>query len=244
MATHAGGPGSLDVLEPWVANDVRPPAMEKTINLDSNPSVRLWTINNASYLVDWERPTIQELAEGAKLPYDAYANYTDYKQKNNETGWDLPDIYDAILLKAQDIFHIPQNDKWIYSYINNYSEAPENHPMHLHGHDFWILSQGEAWWFPNNGTIKTKDPPRRNVATLFNYGHLVIAFRSYNLGIWLMHCHIAWHVAQGMAWQYLEQGGEILETYDMGLFNKTCRSWDEWIRTKDGSEFGQDDSGD
>ena len=59
-----------------------------------------------------------------------------------------------------------------------------------------------------------------------------------------MHCHIAWHVLQGLAWQYLEQRGKILETYDMGLFNETCRSWDEWIRTKDGSEFGQVDSGD
>ena len=125
MATHAGGPGSLDVLEPWVAIDVGPPAMEKMINLGSNPSLRLWTINNASYLVDWERPTIQESAEGAKLPHDAYADYTDSKQKNNETGWYLPDIYNTILLTAQNIFHIPQSDTWIYFYINNYSEAPE-----------------------------------------------------------------------------------------------------------------------
>lgn len=36
-------------------------------------------------------------------------------------------------------------------------------------------------------------------------GWLVLAFETDNPGAWLMHCHIAWHVSEGLAVQFLER---------------------------------------
>ncbi|KAI1651164.1 uncharacterized protein F4817DRAFT_311993 [Daldinia loculata] len=37
-------------------------------------------------------------------------------------------------------------------------------------------------------------------------GHyIVIQWEQDNPGIWLLHCHIAWHLSGGMGWMVLER---------------------------------------
>lgn len=74
----------------------------------------------------------------------------------------------------------------------NKSLVPAAHPIHLHGHDFVILGQGNTTYSVTNTpkTFNYNNPPRRDVALLPTNGYLAIAFKPDNPGVWLVHCHI------------------------------------------------------
>lgn len=71
-------------------------------------------------------------------------------------------------------------------------------------------------------------------------GYLVLGFITDNPGVWLMHCHIGWHAAEGFALQFIERSGEIDATVDMDKMDQTCNNWDAY-QSSGGLE--QDDSG-
>jgi hypothetical protein len=56
------------------------------------------------------------------------------------------------------------------------------HPIHLHGHDFALLSQGIGPFDESTAIIKRDNPPRRDVALLPGNGYLLIAFKIDNPG--------------------------------------------------------------
>ncbi|KAL7273767.1 hypothetical protein RUND412_003367 [Rhizina undulata] len=62
------------------------------------------------------------------------------------------------------------------------------HPIHLHGHDFYILSQGTGTFnsSTSNIDINFTNPMRHNIAMLLASGHFVFAFLTDNPSIWLM----------------------------------------------------------
>ena len=93
----------------------------------------------------------------------------------------------------------------------------ESHPFHLHGHKFWIHSQGAGEY--TSGSKQTPDidnPVYRDSLTLYAsaYDHLApnrskdnylkpcgwvkIRFIADNPGLWLLHCHIGAHMFMGM----------------------------------------------
>ncbi|KAI0404776.1 multicopper oxidase-domain-containing protein [Xylaria palmicola] len=112
--------------------------------------------------------------------------------------------------------------------------------MHLHGHDFWILGQGTGTFDGSTAELNLTNPPRRDVVQLYGQGYIVIAFKTDNPGIWLMHCHIAWHTSEGLAVQVLERESEILDLLDADTLNSTCAAWDTY---QGSDEIVQDDSG-
>lgn len=84
------------------------------------------------------------------------------------------------------ILDLPDMGEWIYIIIQ--SDIPVNHPIHLHGHDFFILAAGEGKY--TNEPLNLINPPRRDTANMPAGGYLVMAFETDNPGAWLMHCHI------------------------------------------------------
>ena len=99
------------------------------------------------------------------------------------------------------------------------------HPIHLHGHSFWVVKIAYPTYFAN-GTIERvneavnvpdcghgswKDniqPPgirvdqytiRKDVIIIPAGGYVVIEFLNKNAGWWFMHCHIDQHLLKGMA---------------------------------------------
>lgn len=86
----------------------------------------------------------------------------------------------------------------------------------------------------NIDDLNFENPTRRDVAMLPANGWLVIAFQTDNPGAWLMHCHIAWHVSEGLAVQFLERKDEIQKSMVNGL-DKTvenCKAWDKWYSAR------------
>ncbi|KAI5794996.1 multicopper oxidase-like protein [Geopyxis carbonaria] len=149
---------------------------------------------------------------------------------NNETTWE----------SQSGVIELDTADEWVYFVIETAQGIP--HPIHLHGHDFFILAQGTGTYSSSDVTLQTDNPPRRDTAMLPLSGYLVIAFQTDNPGAWLMHCHIGFHTSEGFALQFVERKDEIsalLEpTYDN--FNETCADWTAYATADD---IVADDSG-
>ncbi|GLT31523.1 hypothetical protein SLA2020_062540 [Shorea laevis] len=95
--------------------------------------------------------------------------------------------------------------------------TPENHPIHLHGYDFYIIAQGFGNFDPKNDTAKFNlvDPPQRNTASVPVNGWSVIRFVADNPGVWIMHCHLDVHISWGLAMAFLvENGIGIMESIE------------------------------
>ncbi|KAM0877105.1 hypothetical protein ACQ4PT_035750 [Festuca glaucescens] len=87
-------------------------------------------------------------------------------------------------------------------------------PMHLHGHDFFILAQGIGTYDPDKDvhTYNLVDPPVRNVALVPRFGWTAIRFVASNPGVWYLHCHLQKHVSSGMAMAFVVEDGLTLDT--------------------------------
>ena len=115
------------------------------------------------------------------------------------------------------------------------------HPIHLHGHDFWIIAQSTGIFDLATADLNLVNPPRRDVATLPGNGYLAMAFKKDNPGSWLMHCHIAWHASEGLAMQFVESETSIsVSMTDTNAFEDVCAVWNEYTPTE---IYLQDDSG-
>ena len=115
------------------------------------------------------------------------------------------------------------------------------HPIHLHGHDFWVLAQTTGIFDGTTSSFNTANPPRRDVATLPGNGYLAIAFKLDNPGAWLVHCHIAWHASEGLSLEFVEDQSDIAVTMaDADIFMDQCSTWSNYTVNE---VYPQDDSG-
>jgi hypothetical protein len=92
----------------------------------------------------------------------------------------------------------------------------------------------------DSSQLRAKNPVRRDATMLPSFGWLLIAFEVNNPGSWLFHCHISWHVSQGLSNQFLEREEEISRVMDLNDVTNNCRAWREFAPT---SPFMQIDSG-
>ncbi|KAI4386995.1 hypothetical protein MLD38_004864 [Melastoma candidum] len=89
-----------------------------------------------------------------------------------------------------------------------------DHPMHLHGHSFYVVGIGHGIY--NNvtdpATFNLVDPPFQNTASVPKDGWLAIRFRADNPGVWLWHCHLDKHYTWGMNSVFIVKNGDTDET--------------------------------
>eukprot|EP01018_Ginkgo_biloba_P038323 Gb_33400 [translate_table: standard] len=87
--------------------------------------------------------------------------------------------------------------------------AAENHPMHLHGYDFYVVGQGFGNYNPQTDPLKFNlvDPPRRNTVGVPVNGWAAIRFKADNPGVWFMHCHLDVHLTWGLNMVFLVKNG-------------------------------------
>ncbi|KAK5045365.1 hypothetical protein LTR84_009228 [Exophiala bonariae] len=101
------------------------------------------------------------------------------------------------------------------------------HPFHLHGRNFQVIDRAPAYgkhfydyhdidpvpFDPNNHSAFPTVPSRRDTFVVPPHGHYVIRFVADNPGVWLFHCHIDWHLAQGLAMVFIEAPDAIQLTH-------------------------------
>ncbi|KIW07373.1 uncharacterized protein PV09_02218 [Verruconis gallopava] len=167
----------------------------------SNGTNLVWSVNNQTFRANMNQALLSNVIDG------------DF---NFEKEWN--------------VFQFDSSKKAIRIIMRNFFQ--NGHPMHLHGHDFNVLAVGFGEW---DGTIT--NPTRtlvRDVGPLPPFrpdinapAYLVIQFNQDNPGMWPLHCHIAWHVSQGLYFNVLEKPGSI--NYQIpGPVKQTCQDYDAW----------------
>ncbi|CAO2654364.1 Nn.00g110970.m01.CDS01 [Neocucurbitaria sp. VM-36] len=178
----------------------------------------LWTINGTSMIVDPGNPTIKYVA-----------------QNNNN----IPQSYNVVQVPSTSA------STWTYWVIQQATGAPPiAHPIHLHGHDSYILGAGTGQFSVANNfnSLRFTNPPRRDVAQLQGGGWLVIGYPTDNPGAWLMHCHIAFHVGMGLSIQFLERKAQISLPATGSEWYGNCNNWATY-KAGTTDVYPQDDSG-
>ncbi|XP_022151553.1 laccase-4-like [Momordica charantia] len=88
--------------------------------------------------------------------------------------------------------------------------APENHPVHLHGFNFFVVGKGIGNYDPKNDpkSFNLVDPVERNTVGVPSGGWTAIRFRADNPGVWFMHCHLEVHTTWGLKMAFLVENGK------------------------------------
>ncbi|KZV56495.1 laccase-1-like [Dorcoceras hygrometricum] len=87
---------------------------------------------------------------------------------------------------------------------------PENHPIHVHGHNFFVVGRG----FGNFDETKDPqgynlvDPPERNTVAVPMGGWAAIRVVADNPGVWFIHCHLEEHTTWGLAMGLVVKSGK------------------------------------
>ncbi|WCJ43278.1 laccase 14 [Euphorbia peplus] len=97
---------------------------------------------------------------------------------------------------------------------SNVINSSMDHPMHLHGHSFYVVGSGYGNFdfTEDPKTYNLVDPPNVNTATLPKDGWVAIRFKAINPGVWLWHCHLDKHLSWGMATVMIVKNGGTPET--------------------------------
>ncbi|KAI0884968.1 putative multicopper oxidase [Annulohypoxylon maeteangense] len=205
----------MSKLVPYVPLDVSSPTTKKDFNLSytsTTTGMFKWTLDGTDLLSDWGVPTLQQ----------SLLDTTVFKTSSN-------------------VVELNEKDAWVYFVIENGAAALGlTHPIHLHGHDFFVLAQEANANYTATTPLQLTNPPRRDVAMLPANGFLVIGFVTDNPGVWLMHCHIGWHASQGFGLQVVEREAEIPPLCDTSSIDSTCAKWQSYVAAKG---VLQDDSG-
>ncbi|KAI1263856.1 multicopper oxidase [Xylariaceae sp. FL1019] len=111
--------------------------------------------------------------------------------------------------------------------VNN--PTPASHPMHAHGVNMYILSEGAGNFNPST-SINTANPMRRDVQMVRAFGHVVVQMDVTNPGVWPFHCHIAWHASAGFFSQMVFLPDEIKQYSLPDSVGQTCKDWDTFTK--------------
>lgn len=103
---------------------------------------------------------------------------------NND--WTYPtvqQVYDgnSNYTSPQNCYELPDADQWVYWIVQTTLGVP--HPMHLHGHDFWVLGSGSGTYDASTANLTTVNTPRRDVVLLPASGWVAFAFITDNPGV-------------------------------------------------------------
>ncbi|KAI3407103.1 FET3 [Candida oxycetoniae] len=109
-----------------------------------------------------------------------------------------------------------EGDEVVDIVLNNYDTG--THPFHLHGHTFQVIARGPA--IPDDGSplnYNASDhdefpqyPMMRDTLYVRPQSYFVIRFKANNPGVWFFHCHIEWHLDQGLAVVLVENPRAII----------------------------------
>ncbi|KAI9714343.1 MAG: hypothetical protein M1820_000304 [Bogoriella megaspora] len=192
-------------------------------SVSNGAGLTVWGLNTTSIDVSWDKPIRTYMQDGN----------TSYPSSEN-------------------VITLPNAGVWTYWLIQEVQRTPQIvHPIHLHGHDFFVLgASGDNNQNPNTATTVTFDPSsdpakldwttpiRRDTAILPQGGWLALAFYTNNPGPWLFHCHIAWHVSEGLGLDFIESPDQV--PAPSGDYSKTCTNWNKYAPN---AYWKKDDSG-
>lgn len=131
--------------------------------------------------------------------------------------------------------------------VNNQDTG--KHPFHLHGHTFQLISRADAVDDDEDPVPFDEDdhepfpeyPMMRDTAYVRGQSNMVLRFQSNNPGVWFFHCHIEWHLEQGLALVLIEAPLEIQANASQALSESHINTCDILGINKEGNAAGNSD---
>ncbi|XP_078162177.1 putative laccase-9 isoform X2 [Carex rostrata] len=95
----------------------------------------------------------------------------------------------------------------------NIVDGQGTHPIHLHGHRFYVIGRGTGNFDNTTDPLSYNlfDPPHQNTLGVPKNGWATIRFRAANPGVWFMHCHFERHNIWGMDTVFITKNGNSTE---------------------------------
>ncbi|CAB4441936.1 unnamed protein product [Rhizophagus irregularis] len=110
------------------------------------------------------------------------------------------------------------------AYINNNSAI---HPIHMHGHNFYVLGTGSGI-VVDESKLNLVDPFPRDTFVVNSTSWSVFRYKADNPGVWSIHCHIEWHVEMGMIAQLVELPTELSKVTIPESVSNLCKQQDKF----------------
>ncbi|KAI1274624.1 Cupredoxin [Xylaria sp. FL0933] len=219
---------ALDTNADYTAQDSSPPVAYRTNftgqlvndpegNLKGESIVEEFFPADDSLLIPFdEQPAFGPVAKQWVLNFDYCDDANGYPRAclNNNTfiGQKVPTLYSVVSLGANNTevsaygqvnaFTVKYNDV-LEIVINNHDAAI--HPFHLHGHQFQIIERPKSGGGDWQGTkLVPATPARRDTVAVFANSFAVLRIKANNPGVFLLHCHIEWHVEMGLSATLIE----------------------------------------
>lgn len=135
-------------------------------------------------------------------------------------------INDARIYGSNTNSFILKKDDVVEIVINN--EDDNKHPMHLHGHQFQVIARSEDFdepvhYDPDKQDSFSEYPIQRDTVFVQGNGYLVIRFVADNPGVWFFHCHLDFHLEQGLAVTFVE-APDYIDKYIPDSHLQVCRN--------------------
>jgi FtsP/CotA-like multicopper oxidase with cupredoxin domain len=144
-----------------------------------NETVKLQTVDMTKY----GKP--QQGTFTLDQKYDV--EYTMNLGTGNQNGQQIFTINNKIYPNTDPLL-VKKGDKVKVRFVNTSTNV--DHPMHLHGHTFQVLSK--------NGQPLTGSPEYKDTLNVKPGEEYVVAFAANNPGDWMFHCHDLHHASTGM----------------------------------------------
>ncbi|ESK85706.1 laccase [Moniliophthora roreri MCA 2997] len=125
------------------------------------------------------------------------------------------------LLPRGSVYDLPRNKVIEINLFNNNTVAGP-HPMHLHGHTFDVIKSADS------PVYNFKDPVRRDTVGVAGNNLTTIRFVTDNPGPWLLHCHIDFHLVDGLAVVFAEDTRNVKSANPVPPdWSKLCPIWNK-----------------
>ncbi|KAF9445699.1 multicopper oxidase [Macrolepiota fuliginosa MF-IS2] len=126
------------------------------------------------------------------------------------------------LLPAGSIYTVERNKTVQITFNSGVVGGP--HPFHMHGHAFSVVRSADT------GNFNYDNPIVRDVVSIGNTpgDFVAIRFRTDNPGPWILHCHIDFHLAEGLAIVFAEAPNDIASANPNppADWKELCPIWD------------------
>ncbi|KAF8025059.1 hypothetical protein BT93_F2035 [Corymbia citriodora subsp. variegata] len=166
--------------------------------------------------ISWVNPSLDVLSAYYRNLSGTYTtDFPDWPPSMyNFTGDDLPDSVDMTYQGTKvKVLNYNETVEIVFQ-GTDVLKGSVNHPMHMHGHSFYIVGIGHGN-FDNETDPKTYnlvDPPHVNTFSVPKNGWLAIRFTANNPGVWFWHCHLDRHMSWGMDTAFIVKDGGTAET--------------------------------
>ena len=189
------GDAALAKTEPYYPIKLDPP--ETTVNIQITQTVN--ETGHTHYLMNGQTFRGNYNYPLLNLTYNGNTTYPDDPQWN--------------------VYNFGRNETIRFIFENN---VPFGHPMHIHGQNMYIVDEGVGKYNGINA-VRPTNPARRDTASLKPNGYLVAQLVSDNPGVWPFHCHIAWHVGQGLYINVMQKPDEVRQMNQIpGVVAQSC----------------------